>query len=645
MVLRAFFSFLILFLVSCSDKNYQNKDFEEEFLSIITTFDEVVIIKDNYASLTRIELLKSFIENIDPQNIHFISKDVDEVLTPINEQSLYKTLSASVDIFYKRYYESLTQRSTFLNQNNFDFQLDEELSLRDRPRANSIQEKKAINRKIVKNELISQMLSNNIGLQEAILKVKQSYKDRISYIRKVRAQDKFNLLANNFLSILDPHSAYFSERDLENWNLRMNLTFDGIGAIIGYENETAKIEELMPGGPAVNSNEIKVGDKILSIGEGENGKLQNVVGWRLDDIVDNIRGDEGTFVQLEIENNSGRKIVTLERGKISLEDNDASSEIVDLDEFQIGYIRLPSFYSDTQCLRLNAFACKSATNDVKKILREFNLSGVDGLVFDLRNNGGGFLHEADSLTRLFINAGPTVQIKDSQNRITNYTTWQSSRSWGKPLVVLVNRFSASASEIFAGAIQDYNRGIIAGQKTFGKGSVQRFLRTLDGQIKLTDSLYYRISGEPTQIFGVDPLLEFPSLTDEEDYGEGEYDNALAPSSISKAVYFKFQDNWNQNVFKQHENRLNASNYYKKLLEIKNDTKANVNLSLNLQKRINIKEINEQNTLELVNYRRELGNLETFSSYDEYMESNSTEEFVIDAEIDQSLSIVMDLLNS
>ena len=158
-------------------------------------------------------------------------------------------------------------------------------------------------------------------------------------------------------------------------------------------------------------------------------------------------------------------------------------------------------------------------------------------------------------------------------------------------------------------------------------------------------MYYRISGEPTQIFGVDPLLEFPSLTDEEDYGEGEYDNALAPSSISKAVYFKFQDNWNQNVFKQHENRLNASSYYKKLLEIKNDTKANVNLSLNLQKRINIKEINEQNTLELVNYRRELGNLETFSSYDEYMKSNSTEEFVIDAEIDQSLSIVMDLLNS
>ena len=155
---------------------------------------------------------------------------------------------------------------------------------------------------------------------------------------------------------------------------------------------------------------------------------------------------------------------------------------------------------------------------------------MDGLVFDLRNNGGGFLHEADSLTRLFINAGPTVQIKDSQNRITNYTTWQSSRSWGKPLVVLVNRFSASASEIFAGAIQDYNRGIIAGQKTFGKGSVQRFLRTLDGQIKLTDSLYYRISGEPTQIFGVDPLLEFPSLTDEEDYGEGEYDNCLLYTS-------------------------------------------------------------------------------------------------------------------
>ena len=162
MVLRAYFSFLILFLVSCSDKNSQNKEFEEEFQSIITTFEEMVIIKDNYASLTKNELTQSFIENIDPQNIHFISKDVDEILASINEQSLYKTLSTGVNIFYKRYHESLTQRTAFLNQNSFDFQLDEELSLSDRPIANSIQEKKTINRKIVKNELISEMLSSNI---------------------------------------------------------------------------------------------------------------------------------------------------------------------------------------------------------------------------------------------------------------------------------------------------------------------------------------------------------------------------------------------------------------------------------------------------------------------------------------------------
>ena len=217
--------------------------------------------------------------------------------------------------------------------------------------------------------------------------------------------------------MLDPHATYFSERDLENWNLRMNLSFEGIGAILGYEDEKAKIQELMPGGPAIKSNKIRVGDKILKVGQGENGKLVNVIGWRLDDIVDKIRGEENSTVRLEIENDSGKKVVSLIRGIVELEESDASAEVIEFEDKKVGYIKLPSFYSDIECLRRNVYICKTATSDVQKFLREFNYEEIQGAVLDLRNNGGGYLHEADSLTRLFIDYGPTVQVKNPNKEV------------------------------------------------------------------------------------------------------------------------------------------------------------------------------------------------------------------------------------
>ena len=251
------------------------------------------------------------------------------------------------------------------------------------------EEKQDYQRRIVKNELINLLLDDKNNF-EAKSELKKTYTNRLSSISKIRESDRFGILANNFLSMLDPHASYFSERDLENWNLRMNLSFEGIGAILSYEEEKAKIQELMPGGPAIQSKKINVGDKIIKVGQGERGRLRNVIGWRLDDIVELIRGDEGTTVRLEIENDQGKEIVNLTRGTVTLENSDASSEVVEFNDRKLGYIKLPSFYSDYECLKRNLYVCKTATSDVQKLLREFNYQDIEGIVLDLRNNGGGY---------------------------------------------------------------------------------------------------------------------------------------------------------------------------------------------------------------------------------------------------------------
>ena len=590
-------------------------------------------------------LFLKFVNKLDVQKIHFLEEDLASFKdTQISRENIFQNLKAVIDIFYQRYEESLKKRRELLTNHNFDLNIDESIKLNDRERFfKSRNEKTTYLKKLVKNEIIIQMLEGKTQ-NEAIAELKTNYRDRLSSLSKVRDEDKFGILANNFLSLIDPHSSYFSARDLENWNLRMNLSFEGIGAILGYENEVAKIEELMPGGPAIKSKKINVGDKVLKVGQGRTGRMINVRGWRLDDIVEKIRGEDGSVVRLEIENQSGKEIIELTRGKVILEESDAFSEVITRENTKIGYINLPSFYSDSECMRLSMYSCKSAANDVQKILRDFKLQDVEGLVFDLRNNGGGFLHEADYLTRLFIDSGPTVQIKDSNNNINVYTTWRTNRTWSKPVVVLVNKFSASASEIFAGALQDYNRAVIMGQETFGKGSVQRFTDTLNGQIKFTDSLYYRVSGQPTQIYGVTPNLLIPNLINNDNYGEKRYENAIKPSAIDSAIYFVNNPLVDENIEEIHNQALSTSAYFSLLNEIK-EKEANLEISLNYEKRVNERERSRTDSLKLINLRREISNLKQFQTYEEYMEFEEEDEFALDAEIDQSINILLELVEA
>ena len=419
---------LLIVLVGCSYQPEDPIDYNQEFQSILTTFDNSSILDLNADEYVNNMLFLNFVNKLDGQKIHFLEEDLASFKdTQISRENIFQNLKAVIDIFYQRYEESLKKRRELLTNHNFDLNIDESIKLNDRERFFlSSDEKTSYLRKLVKNEIIIQMLEGKTQ-NKAIAELKTNYRDRLSSLSKVRDEDKFGILANNFLSLIDPHSSYFSARDLENWNLRMNLSFEGIGAILGYENEVAKIEELMPGGPAIKSKKINVGDKVLKVGQGRTGRMINVRGWRLDDIVEKIRGEDGSVVRLEIENQSGKEIIELTRGKVILEESDAFSEVITRENTKIGYINLPSFYSDSECMRLSMYSCKSAANDVQKILRDFKLQDVEGLVFDLRNNGGGFLHEADYLTRLFIDSGPTVQIKDSNNNICLLYTSPSPR--------------------------------------------------------------------------------------------------------------------------------------------------------------------------------------------------------------------------
>ena len=636
---------LLLFLFGCSNESTEpNIDYSKEFDSIIKEFNQSSILEFNKSNYLNDAFISEFLEKLDPQKTVFIQDDINEIMNTEVSTNEYLIFRKSVEKFYQRFNESISYRMKLLKSYSFDLNKDEYIFLnsRDSYFINK-DEKNDYQRKYLKNEIIAQMLEEK-SYEEAIKELSQSYSDRASSLKKLRESDKFGLLANNFLSLFDPHSSYFSRRDLENWNLRMNLSFEGIGAILSYENEKAKIEELMPGGPAINSQKIKVGDKIIKVGEGKQGKLINVIGWRLDDIVERIRGEEGTIIKLEIENEDGRNIIELERGKVSLEESDASKEILEFDGKKLGYIKVPSFYSDAKCFELNNYACKSATNDVQKFLRDFRFEGIEGLIIDLRNNGGGYLHEADSLTRLFINYGPTVQIKSPDKEVVIYNSWKSNRSWNKPLIVLVNKFSASASEIFAGAMQDYNRAIIVGQTTFGKGSVQRFTETENGQIKITDSLYYRVTGKPTQIFGVKPNLEIPSLINSDGLGEDRYENAIKPSQIENSWYYSYDEFNMDKYLANHEKRLAESEYFTKMDELKNYRNSKKeSLSLKISERKLNYEDNKKRNLKLINLGREISGDNIFENYEEYLEREINDDFVLDAEIDQSLKILIDLI--
>ena len=511
-------------------------------------------IDDSFSSIA----FDSYLDTLDGSHLYFLKSDVDELSS--YRYTLDDTLKAGsvepgFDI-YNRYYKRVLERLIYSinrienNISEMDFTLDEEIIIdrEDSPYANTTEELDEIWRLRIKNSVLSLKLTgdNNDEIQEKLTK---RYRNQLTQILKTNDRDIFQTYLSTMAKAVDPHTAYFSPRNSENFNMGLSLSLQGIGAQLTTEDEYTKIVELIKGGPAERGNELRAGDRIIGIGQGVEGELQDVVGMRLDDVVSQIRGEKGTVVRLNVipadsVSESSATIVNITRDTVKLEDQSAKKEIIELSYnesfYKIGVIDLPTFYFDFEAAARGEENFKSSTRDVKILLEELKEEKVDAVVVDLRNNGGGSLSEANQLVGLFIETGATVQIRYSgiRNGFTRpFGDNDPEVAYDGPLAVLVNRTSASASEIFAGAIQDYQRGIVLGGQTFGKGTVQEIIPMDYGQVKLTRSKFYRISGASTQHRGVIPDIKFPDFYDAyEDIGESSLDGALPWDTVRPVEY-------------------------------------------------------------------------------------------------------------
>ena len=511
-------------------------------------------IDDNFSSAA----FDSYLDTLDGSHLYFLKSDVDEL--SVYRYTLDDSLKAgSVEPgfeIYNRYYKRVLERLIYAinrietNIPEMDFTLDESIGIdrEDAPYANTVEELDEIWRLRLKNSVLSLRLTDDTN-EEIEEKLSKRYRNQLSQILKTNERDIFQTYLSTVAKAVDPHTAYFSPRDSENFNMGLSLSLQGIGAQLTSEDEYTKVVELIKGGPAERGAELKAGDRIIAIGQGVDGDLQDVVGMRLDDVVSQIRGEKGTVVRLNVipvdaVTESSATEVSITRDTVKLEDQSAKKEVIELSyggqDYKIGVIDLPTFYFDFEAASRGEEDFKSSTRDVRNLLEELKEEEVDAVVVDLRNNGGGSLGEANQLVGLFIETGATVQIRYSgiRNGFTRpFGDNDPEVAYNGPLAVLVNRTSASASEIFAGAIQDYQRGVVLGGQTFGKGTVQEIIPMDYGQVKLTRSKFYRISGASTQHRGVIPDITFPDFYDAyEDIGESSLDGALPWDTVRPVEY-------------------------------------------------------------------------------------------------------------
>ena len=471
-------------------------------------------------------------------------------------------------------------------------------------------------RKRLKNQALSLLLADKAA-EEIPDTLTRRYQNQLSRLEQYNAQDVFQIYANSLAEQYDPHTNYFSPRRAENFDINMSLSFEGIGAMLQVEDEYAKVTRLIPAGPADKQGELKPSELIIGVGQGDSGPIEDVVGWRLDEVVDLIRGPRDTVVRLEVIPGKGktdqRRVIPIRRNEVKLEEQAAQKEVIEFTDdadqtHRIGVIDIPAFYIDFEAYRNGDKNYRSTTRDVQKLIDELVAEGVEGLVIDLRDNGGGSLQEANQLTGLFIEYGPTVQIRSAESRVWRDGKRRKSRYYEGPLAVMINRLSASASEIFAGAIQDYGRGIIVGEQSFGKGTVQSLVALQEGQLKVTESKFYRISGESTQHRGVIPDIEYPSLFDPEQIGESALDNALAWDQIAPARFNRYNDYRPilPTLTDLHEKR--AANdpdylYLKDQVSLAKEARTITALPLWQSGRLEMRDDQEQKALEIENKRR------------------------------------------
>lgn len=506
-----------------------------------------------------------FLSSLDGERLFLLGEDVERFEAyryALDDAILEGRLSPPFEIFnvYRQRVTERTRAARQMLKGDWEFDTDQTWSFdrKEAPWAASVEELDALWRLRVKNDILRLRLAGRDmdAIRETL---DRRYRNLGERIRQIDAEDVFQTFMNAYGAAIEPHTAYMNPRTSENFNISMRLSLEGIGAVLSRNDEEfTVVRSVVPGGPAALSGQLKPGDRILGVGQGEEGPIVDVVGWRLDDVVDLIRGPKDSIVRLDVLPaeaglDGEHVILSLSRQRVKLEEQAAKKQVIELGEGEdarrIGVIALPAFYQDFEGRRRDEPDYRSATRDVARLLAELKDEGVEGVVIDLRNNGGGSLTEAVELTGLFIDQGPVVQVQDASRRVSVERDRQAGKAWEGPLAVLINRASASASEIFAGAIQDYGRGLIVGEPTFGKGTVQNLV-DLDlfarenpglGHLKITVAQFFRVGGDSTQHRGVVPDIAFPVTWDASEYGESVHDNALPWASIEPASFERYGD--------------------------------------------------------------------------------------------------------
>ena len=584
------------------------------------------------------DVFDAYLDYLDGQRIYLSQDDIakfDKIRTQLGSALKTGQLQPGFDI-YNLVQQRIIERLQFALEtidkgiDTLDFSANESI-LVDRSKADWESNAKALDDlwvKRIKNAVLAQRL--NGAEDEAIVEtLRRRYEGQLKRAYQARSEDAFQAYMNAFTGIWDPHTSYFSPRTSENFNINMSLSLEGIGAVLQSDNEYTKVVRLVPGGPASKQGQLEPADRIVSVAQ-EDEKPVNVIGWRLDEVVDLIRGPRNSTVTLEVipANASDETItetIAIKRDEVKLEEQSASKDTIRLErggkEYTIGVITIPTFYADFQAMQAGDPNYKSTTRDVRNLIAELEADGVDGLVMDLRNNGGGALHEANDLVGLFIDKGPTVQIRNANNDVQVLNDEDPSVAYNGPLVVLTNRMSASASEIFAGAIQDYGRGLVVGSQTFGKGTVQAVRPLNHGQLKITQSKFYRVSGGSTQHKGVIPDIEIPSRIDKTRIGEDALDHALPWDQIEAVPhtrYFDFSGIIDE-LRKRHEERFSTNPEFSLLqqeIDFLTKQRATDSVSLNLEERRAEHEQIERTRLTIANARRELKGQTPFESLED-----------------------------
>ena len=633
---------------------------------IIEILSKQHYVKKPYASI-RSKTLNLFIEELDPAKNIFLESEVlpfQDNLNVMNNNinSDLVGIFKLFEIYKNRYLTRHTVQVEFLGQlTGQDLLLNKKIR-RDRSeaiRSNRLDELRTLWKDLIINDVIQLILSGNT-LEEAKEKLSKRLTNQKNFFSQTRHEHIFNIYANSLTGSYGPHTNYMSPKTKEDFDINMSLSLEGIGALLSSDGMYTTIASLVAGGPAEKSDSIKPNDRIIGVAQDGDENITDVIGWRIDDVVRLIRGPKDSKVKLEIIpatslDDSNTQIIEIKRNVVKLEDKAAKKDIIEIERpsktFKIGVIELPDFYFDFEAYQNRDYNYRSSSKDVKKLLSELKREDVDGLILDLRNNGGGSLYEANALAHLFLGRGTTVQIKNSAGNIHSLGEKWGYQFFDGPLAILVNKFSASASEILAGAIQDYDRGLVIGTETFGKGTVQRVDQLTTGQLKFTESKFYRVSGSSTQNKGVTPDIFLPTMIDTDEFGENQLPGALEHDNIPPTKFRDFEriDPYLSELKAKNNFRINKSIFYQHLKGRKEWRKMQEIdwLKLNLETRREIKDRTEKELLALENSLRSQMNLEIFSTYQEFLDREEDPDNIsfTKKEINETANILTDLIES